>query len=136
MRALVLCAVLFLATPASGDSEALMHKMTISNMKLAVKHIKRQLPKKVDAATTWVNVAFQDPATYLYFYTLDTDRSLMTKDVRDVLKGVLTDQVCTQKIMRPFLDAEGTYVYHYTDLDGRFFFEFAVRKADCDRPGS
>jgi len=96
---------------------------------LSAARVKATLPKKVDEATTLVDISAQD-ARLTYFYEVDDVNYSIGPDFASIVRKNVTDSVCKSTVVNT-MRLGARYIYTYHDTKKRSLTSFETRLEDC-----
>jgi hypothetical protein len=98
---------------------------------LAAKHLRKQLPLKVDEITTMQNVVSVGK-NLTYFYTMDRKKSdpSLSQFIRKMTPNIIKN-VCGQKDMALSIKYGGSFTYSYMGSDGLSIGSIKISKKEC-----
>jgi hypothetical protein len=100
----------------------------VAKVAAEVKEMKRDLPKRYDDFTTWIDV-WSVGKQFIYQYKLETDVSPAPPEVVADMKAEVMKNICPT--LRGVKDVGITYTYRYEARGGRDFAAFVLSAADC-----
>ena len=132
----------FLALIAGAIAFVAIHTMTAPSatntaaevakgLKSAAARIRPTLPKKVDDATTLIDVS-SSGMVLAYYYTVDSDNYELLPNYMKVAQGVTTGLACSTEDMKAAMKAGAIYEYNYSDGKSKPLGGFVVMSADCN----
>jgi hypothetical protein len=98
--------------------------------RLAVAQIRPTLPKKVDNATTLVDLSSAG-MVLTHRYVVDTDNFELLPNFMQVEQGAVTGLACSTEDVRRAMKVGAAYEYSYADRRSKSLGGFVVTSADC-----
>jgi hypothetical protein len=100
-------------------------------LRLQVKELNKNLPKKIDEQTT-LNSVSNNGRTMIYNYQLSLSVNQINKNMfRDKMKNLLIKNVCMEKNMRLTLKNGTSYKYVYADKNNILIDKFLIALDSC-----